>query len=393
MVHIEEADEIEVDREFGLREAFLEDVDNVMPTWQEHQQSQLPLRQIGAGSFGTIHEIPGTPWALKHESHIEDPSKPGAWSLWSEYVVHAKLAQAYEEVFFLHPIVLLPRLHSFIDQTSGWWTTGNFNRFPEASKPKRRALEAIQAEKIQPLSLSIRHMLIDLYCKPETKDAARATPSNQDCLARIYLGKKSVMATAGRRNPFFSLRNFKLHLDQMEQIGLDTAYYTRGIAETLAIIHFVAQLDGRDIEFVFGSAATSTLAPRKPNAKDLVGLTDAGALHGSPDDRRAVRMWVLDFNQCRSITMDEQGMVQAADAFWMNDPYFPRPDQPLWEIFAGSYLDFTSRIIAIGKTHSGATELAQRFLEEVKRSRRVGDKVVQTNGVDGMEINGHGTDS
>jgi hypothetical protein len=49
---------------------------------------------------------------------------------------------------------------------------------------------------------------------------------------------------------------------------------------------------------------------------------------------------MLDFNQCKPITMDEAGVVQAAEVFCINDPYFQRPyvDLELWKAFSGCYL-------------------------------------------------------
>jgi hypothetical protein len=38
-----------------------------------------------------------------------------------------------------------------------------------------------------------------------------------------------------------------------------------------------------------------------------------------------VCMWLLGFNRCQDMTMDESGVNQAVDTYFVNDPYYPRP--------------------------------------------------------------------
>lgn len=40
---------------------------------------------------------------------------------------------------------------------------------------------------------------------------------------------------------------------------------------------------------------------------------------------RPVHMWLLDFNQCGAISLDDVGVDSVVKAFWENDPYYPRP--------------------------------------------------------------------
>ena len=39
------------------------------------------------------------------------------------------------------------------------------------------------------------------------------------------------------------------------------------------------------------------------------------------------KLWVLDFDQVRPITMDKAGVAQAVEAARLNDPYLPKPMQ------------------------------------------------------------------
>ena len=72
--------------------------------------------------------------------------------------------------------------------------------------------------------------------------------------------------------------------------------YARVMAETLAMIHWISEIDGNDIEFV--------LAPPSESGFKMKSTT-----FGEHS------MWVLDFDLCRRMTMDSEGVVQAAAAF------------------------------------------------------------------------------
>ena len=71
-----------------------------------------------------------------------------------------------------------------------------------------------------------------------------------------------MLANATRRMRFqaFSLRNYPLHLDQMEELAIPFDHlesYARAMAETLAVMHWGAGMDGNDVEFVLGSHPAS----------------------------------------------------------------------------------------------------------------------------------------
>ena len=94
------------------------------------------------------------------------------------------------------------------------------------------------------------------------------------------------------------------------------------MAEALAVMHWIGEVDGNDIEFV--------LAPPDPQAK---GTT-------IPNSLGEHSIWMIDFDLCRKITMDEGGIKQAVVAFWRNDPFYPRPESShdLWKTFCDHYL-------------------------------------------------------
>ena len=103
----------------------------------------------------------------------------------------------------------------------------------------------------------------------------------------------------------------------------------------LARLNFVCGFDGRDVEFVMGGSATSS-------------LTDPA-------------FYVIDFNQMRRLSEDEDACVaEIVAAITDNDPYFPRPDGEveLWNIFRQTYLfgACSDRDARVGRAVIGSLE-------------------------------------
>lgn len=107
----------------------------------------------------------------------------------------------------------------------------------------------------------------------------------------------------------------------MEVLGLDAKAYAGAMAEALALMHWGARIDANDVEFV--------LAPPRANHTPTFE-SDYLTVHC---------MWILDFDCCRPIWVDETGVEQACAAFYKNDPFYPRPgtgeaaDEELWVLF------------------------------------------------------------
>ena len=65
-------------------------------------------------------------------------------------------------------------------------------------------------------------------------------------------------------------------------------------------------------------------------------------------------LWILDFDCCKRLPMSVEGVGLAAQLFWRNDAYYPKPkprcekDRALWEIFKDRFLE-TSRAIMASK--------------------------------------------
>lgn len=89
---------------------------------------------------------------------------------------------------------------------------------------------------------------------PDFQQEAKDDEDNKDCLVRIYLGERQTgrMQAEG----YDSLRNFPLRLDMIEDLELETLDLAGEMALGLATLHWQAQVEGMDVEFVLGSSAT-----------------------------------------------------------------------------------------------------------------------------------------
>lgn len=238
--------------------------------------------------------------------------------------------------------VKVPVCHYFVPRDETLYFERNPKLVEAAKEICNLPTSALITERIQPLPKLTRALLIEKYCPPPVKQTALGDVANKDCLVRVYLG-----SLKGRQGRYFSLRNFKLHLDQMVELQLDVKEMAGKMATAMAIMHWAAKTDARDIEFVLGS---SSLKPAvEMSAED--GLSLPGLVYTGPPSRinedffiRTTEFWLLDFNQVRRITMDEAGVAMAVEAVRLNDPYIPKPLQrsemqmQVWDEFVEQYL-------------------------------------------------------
>ncbi|KAJ5893658.1 hypothetical protein N7495_005349 [Penicillium taxi] len=327
---------------------------------EQQQQAANPLdlpprlRLIGYGTCGKVFSRDDSTIVLKAALVQSD-------QLWNDYIMGTAVCEAFDR----HPkiSVHVPRPHYFIDSTKSgeeeniWWAN-NDSHFPKAVDIPS---DVLSIEKIPPLPHVIRNKLIEKYCPTKVLPAAREAPGNKDCLVRLYMGKRR--DPTRRPSRFFSLRNFNMCLDQMEDLKLEVGIFAACMGHALAIMHWDAKIDADDVEFVLGCAPVNTYdsstIPNYLSGQRLAEITSYGTrkstfreFNGAQDATAArnltkshVNMWLLDFNRCHSITMNQEGVQKSVDAFFRNDPYFPRPvmkqssDQEAWLIFRDCYLE------------------------------------------------------
>jgi hypothetical protein len=311
-----------------------------------------PLVVIGRGTCGTIFEIPGTESAYKKGS-----DKAALWNdanltnIACRAVTETKTC--LQEIF---PNVSIPR----VPVVTGWisendlenWWRENLRRFP---KDTRKTGYLFQVQRILPLPKPCREALIHLYFPKTMRESAHEDPDNKACLVRPYLGQRR-----GERelsNPALSLQNFPLYLDQIEELELEVEaiQFAEEMAIGLATIHWKACLDGMDMEFVLGSAATNGELPTIVENFKTVAPFDIPA---GDVERRQVHLWMLDFDKAEQLCLKKSWksccdkMVTAVTA---NDPYFPNPaamgtlEQKLWDTFERAYLLAASDLLLTQK--------------------------------------------
>lgn len=295
---------------------------------------QADFVKIGAGACGMVFAHVGKSTIIKFQ-------RTAKIDLANDFRQHVKIASCLDR-WPVHQ-VKIPGCLGFHHPEHEMDFLGQFPKLAEAAQGQvNLPTPILVADRILPLPQPVRELLISQFCPPNLQQQARDSVSNQDCLVRPYLGKTCEV----RPQSLFNLRNFKLHLNEMDSLQLDVESIGHAMGQTLAVLHWGAQTDARDVEFVLGSTATRSVAQSDKIDWDAGPRSETWGVHSYDDfadfKHRKVEMYLLDFNLVRNITMDEEGIKAAVDAFRANDPYYPRPCQPrgarVWRAFISGYL-------------------------------------------------------
>lgn len=332
------------------------------------------LKIIGKGSCGTVW---GTVFEKDHVFKREDGVSDR--SLRNDFEMHRRILRSSRKLSSLQ--IQIPACDHFIPAENLTWWRENHQKFP----PDYRApCNLIQSQRIPPFSEATRQLLIQSFCPRGLVSEISASVSNKDCLIRPYLGRRRTPRphNSSRFAPF-SLRNFPLHVDQMELLEISTNdmnRYTMIMAEALAMMHWVAEVDGNDIEFV--------LAPPGSNSPEESTTRPSGAgLKIKSEALETHSVWILDFDLCRQMEMNSKGVEQAVTAFWRNDPFYPRPgkdllrDRSLWAVFREHYIQRSEAYIDAAVVGLEEAEkrrgLSKQFIEMIEQdgSARKANKI------------------
>lgn len=286
----------------------------------------------------------------------------------------------------------MPRVFSYVSKDNRQWWEENLPLFADVHESLRLPSMALITERILPLPRVARQALINTYCPLYLRPAASASPTNRDCLARIYLGRRR--RADAPLSPNFTLRNFNLCLDQILELNLPAASFAAAMGESLAVIHWSANVDAYDIEFVLGSEGDVTSNKGVSLTLDLTAeQVAATAPHTdlesmmSTNVKRTTRLWVLDFNLC-SVWEEKAGweypdalISHLVTAFLENDPYYPRPlmelDLQLWEVFSTSYVNKGADILSAPGKDRILIDLPRKFIEAcVQREKESLDRML-----------------
>ncbi|KXH62904.1 hypothetical protein CNYM01_01972 [Colletotrichum nymphaeae SA-01] len=295
--------------------------------------STLPLEAIGKGFCGSV-------WSAGSLAIKREDGGPGR-SIAHEYTMHRHIIQSLDSTRHLN----VPHCEGFLKHDATAWDQ-MLPRFPTGYT----GCNALISEKIPPLSRDVRKLLAQKFHPDVNPDEIADSSTNSHCLARPYLGRRKLRnADTNQDRPrlrFFSLRNFPLHVDQMETLNLDLEGYAVAMAEALAFLHWSAKVDANDVECVLANPRECQSSPSAAPRKSSLG---PAGFHS--DEFGSHAMWILDFDCCRMMTMDDNGIKQACRSFWRNDPYYPRPgsndakDQELWAIFRNHFLMASESIL------------------------------------------------
>lgn len=205
-------------------------------------------------------------------------------------------------------------------------------------------------------------------------------PADDACLIRPYLGRRRRAQQKKKLNPSrfqpFTLRNVPLHLDVLEDLGGQyIRAYAQTMAEALALLHWGAGIDANDVEFVLAPPRDKPVA-FLPSWKFPIPGSESGYFESRFLGTHC--MWILDFDCCRRMSMDDAGVEQACTAFYKNDPPYPRPgtgdpaDEEPWAVFKSRFLEASRKIWGEreGSVELGLAEKLMRRIEEEGAARR-----------------------
>lgn len=360
-------------------------------------------RQIGKGQCDTIYTFPTS---SGKDQVVKLPNSPAKIAeLRTDARVHAAVEEAFQQHGWLE--INIPRFGEWVmPDTQPFWD--EFSKSSDNYKGVVPSCGLISA-RIPPLPLPLRAALIHSLCPKAVvarKSDILGRAENADCLVRLYLGRRGVGRKNSKVDPgSFSLRNFPLHVDEMEELGLDTGYYARVMAESLAVLHWRVGTDGDDVEFVLGGCTAPSPPPSPHSSLAVDGQQQQQEKH-TPEDEAvdkasrvaqkwcSMGIWLLDFNQCSIVSFSptsplpshsaddnedngsdnkvEEGLKKLVNGFRWNDPYYPRPgstdsrDRKLWGMFKERYSAISEAIVGTGSER----DLPERFIKGVEKEGR-----------------------
>ncbi|KIX97021.1 uncharacterized protein Z520_07135 [Fonsecaea multimorphosa CBS 102226] len=302
------------------------------------------LRDIGRGTCGSVFEIPGTAQAIKKGANAD--------ALWNDFLLTNRAYDSYltwkRLLAAYFPQRRLPRVPSaqrFNGPEARDFWAANLSRFPHADQT---IAAAFHLDQILPVPELTRKALVRLFFQEDeqVQNDVLNDPPNKDCLVRLYFGQNN--PNSSLYGPGDTLRNFPLYLDQARTIGLDVDAYAEEMAIGLATLHWDAQVDAQDTEFVIGS---STAKPFRSDNPDP-GSNKRPVSSMDNFTQRETQLWMLDFDKCSEVDLDSKDpMSDVVNKYLVavtgNDPYFPHPrlDPDLWRHFRKAYLKASDFII------------------------------------------------
>ena len=164
--------------------------------------------------------------------------------------------------------------------------------------------------------------------------------ANEHFLAKVYMGKRRPFSDVWRTD----LRDRPAYVDQLRAEGIDIISIAAVMGSTLAVLHWRCGVDAAGVEFFLGR-----------------------------DKRGKVRLWLLDFADCRNVRITSQNVTtQLIDAVVENEPFWPRNINEdgfrhLWRGFRQAYLEMCGLLSEdVGVDDFGVLpQLFMNYLEDI----------------------------
>ncbi|KAK2009169.1 hypothetical protein LZ32DRAFT_608701 [Colletotrichum eremochloae] len=312
---------------------------------EKNSRAALYFEELGKGQCGTVYGLLGSSTTVTKLPNAHAKVE----ELRADYLMHNRIDEAMQKYDPSNEIsARVPKLDTWHCSKSKFWDECGLLFDPHVEI----RVSALVSERVLPAPLLVREALVDALLPAvirHRKQDFLARPENKNCLIRMYLGRRHTTKTQDKIQNL-KLQNFPLHVNEMEQLGLDTAHFATLMANTLAIMHWGAMVDGNDVEFILGSSPAKA---RRVSSQEAESMTSEQLWEASNFEfnHRSMEMWLIDFNQCSPIEDDQAGIDKLVKAFIFNDPYFPRPnqldsrDQELWDVFRESYLNVSHKLI------------------------------------------------
>lgn len=162
------------------------------------------LERVGLGFCGSVWgelEEDGRPSSDRQLVMKREDGGPGR-SITNEYRIHIRILECLKSlhtcqisaIFGVSGISFnIPESEAFIDEDAPEWAD-ILPRFPPGYTP----CKAIISEKIMPVSLPFRRMIIDNFIPGVDTDKILDTQTNKHCLIRPYLGRRRFQAESER---------------------------------------------------------------------------------------------------------------------------------------------------------------------------------------------------
>ncbi|MCJ1227720.1 hypothetical protein MMC12_004378 [Toensbergia leucococca] len=198
------------------------------------------FKEIGQGTCGKVFALAGVSKVAKVPLTSAQPEK-----LYNDCCMHKLIEEAFDMAPSQYSRALsIPRFEEWLapDAIGFWKEYGP--RFPGECPSF-----CLISERIFPLPAPLRQALFRSFTPPSLRERDfLASDTNKDCLVRIYMGRRT-KGFSRKEGKKFSLRNFELHVNEMETIGLPLDEYATIMANAYSILHWKAQVDADDVEF------------------------------------------------------------------------------------------------------------------------------------------------